>query len=658
VTDEFLSEVDPVSTGVGLGSELGTGWTQPLRAKYITSLDNRLVLGNIKDYPELDIVLRANEGVSSVTAANLSGKKFLFKKDTTDSGTSTDMVNRAEYEFMTSGAVTITPNTDIASTSSNFTVTTATVVAAGDWVYLYHAAAAADNELNFAGWFQVASTNSGVDFTVDFSGHGRASGGGAAADVDRFVSATTKSDIPVWLGTDGNRNTVDANVINEFTAMSRLANAINTTMRMTDTTLASPDMTSFVPWIVAQAGNDVGLGRLIIRQESTVSATLAVVLPAAITGASVFVKGLKQAASAEVDATEEVFQSRILVSYRSNPELFDNPFGEESNSDSVIDINSADGQEITGIIPFFGEAVFGSGQVEALLVVFKTNSIYLVDITSGNISKIQSRGLGCAAPDSIAATRDGIMFVNDSGIYRLNRNQSISYVGRAVERIFQDDINQDQLALLRGHHYGVGRQYKLSVPIGSSQTRNNQVLVYDHQREQAQSAVEEGAWSRFTNHPATGWANLASDAFFSTTNGQIFRIRNAGDSTDYRDDAAAVDQMIILLKANAFGTPGSRKVVSNIVSHFQLRNSSITGTELLVSPDLDGVFASAGTFTLTKGSNNKVETVKSSLPRRRLTYIQLKYTNATKDEDVVLTGVDYQAALLNVKGIPESGETT
>jgi hypothetical protein len=425
---------------------------------------------------------------------------------------------------------------------------------------------------------------------------------------------------------------------------------------MADTTLSSPAQTTFVPWMIAQAGNDIGIGRLRVRQERDFANTIAVVLPAAITGATLFVKGIKQAAAAEVDATEEVFQSRILASYRDNPELFDNPQGDSSNSDSVIDINSADGQEITGIIPFFGDAVFGAGQQEAILVVFKTNSIYLVDIGTGQASKIQSRGLGCTAPHSIASTRDGIMFVNDSGIYRLNRNQSISYIGRAVERLFEDDVNSDQLAQMVGHHYGVGRQYKLSVPVGSTQTTNNQVLVYDHQREQAEGATEEGAWSRFTNHPATGWANLGNAAFFSTTTGQVFQVRNAGDLTDYRDDADAVDEMVIVLRANDFGAPGARKIVQSIVSHFQLRNSSMAGTTLLISPDLDGEFTSAGSFSLTKGANNKVETVKSSLPRRRLTYIQIKYTNSTKDEDVILTGVDYHAALLNVKGIPERGE--
>ena len=735
IEDEYLnsSMLDSVAIGTGVGIELGTGWTQPPRAKYVTSLDNRLVLANVKDYDELDIKFRSDDSLRAIDVANLSGKKLLFKKDTTDSASTTNMIDRVNYEFVTSGNHAIAPGA-ITRDSTSFTVTPAAghTLVAGDWVYLYHSRVEIDNHLDFAGWWQVASVSTTVSFTIDYANsitlltsktvsavntgtdvittsasHGlvvnhrvvfsgadlpdplvagtiyyvvsvpsttefavSTTQGGTAVNLidagtgtrtlirdwhaDQYVSTTTTKDVPVWLGTDGNLGMVGANILNEVSAMTRLASAINATMRMTDTSLASPNMATFVPWMIASAGNGFGGGRVVIRQEKPFTTTMSVKLPAAeITGASMFVNGVKRVAAAEIDATTRAMQSRVLLSYRNYPEIFDRPFSDEGQGVSVVDVNSADGQEITGVIPFFGDSVFGQGTSESTLAVFKTNSIYLVDIYTRAKSKIQSRGLGCTAPHSIAATRDGIMFVNNSGIYRLNRDQSISYIGGSVERIFQDEVNQDQLDLLRGHHYGVGRQYKLSVPI-DDETRNSQVLVYDHQRESNEG--QEGAWSRFTNHPATGWTNLEKDAFFATTNGQVFKIRTTGTETDFRDDAAAVDEMVILLKANALGAPGSRKIIANVVSHFHLRTTSMVGTELEVSSDLDGEFESAGTFTLIKGQNNKVETVKSSLPTRRLTYIQLRYINSTKDEEVILAGIEFTASLLNVKGIKESGE--
>lgn len=652
--DEFLTTLDSINTALK-GIEVGSAWTQPLRAKYITSTDNRLILGNVKDYPQLDMVLSADAGLGTINAAALDTKKLLLKRDSTSSASDTDMVDVAEYEFVDGGAVTITPNTDIANDATTFTVTsTSHGRVAGDWVYMYHNAAGTVNSLTYAGWWQINSADTNT-FTIKANMNTAAS----ANDVDRFVSATQEdskyANIPVWLGTDGNYNQVDGNDDNEVNAMFRLAAAINASMRMADTSLSSPDQTSFVPWVIASAGSEFRGGQLILRQEKVEATTMEMTVPAAVTNATWFVNDISRTAADEVSAASQLFPSRVLISYKNFPETFDNPAGLAIESDSAVDVNAADGQDITGIIPFFGSSTFGSGQVEESLVVFKTNSIYLLDVRTREVQKIQSRGLGCTAPYSIASTRDGIMFANNSGIYRLNRNQSITYVGKNMEKLYQDDVNRDQLSVMTGHHYAVGRQYKLSLPVGASQTTNNQVYVYDHQREGQQQ--ELGAWTRFTNHPVTGWANQGNDAFFGTTDGQVMSIRRVGDETDYRDDASAIS-MIAILRAEDFGVPGSRKIVGSITSHFQLRRSSMTGTELSISADLDGSFSSAGTFTLTKDSTIKVGNALSSLPRRRLSYLQMKYTNSTKDEDVVLAGIDFNVALLSEKGVPDRASTT
>ena len=556
---------------------------------------------------------------------------------------------------MTSGGVTIDPALHIANTSSTFTVTKAGHgLEAGDWVYMYHAVAGTINSLTYAGWWQINTPTSSSQFTIKANMNTTAT----AADVNRYITATAPNfeNIPVWLGTDGNLNQVGANTINESSAMARLANAINASMRATDTTISSPVQTAFVPWMIANAGSEYNAGQLVVRQEKAGATTLEVVLPsitAATNKATMYVGGALKDASAEVSATTKTFNSRVLISYAKYPEIFDNPFGDDG--DSVVDINSADGQEITGIIPFFGDSVFGSGQSEGALVVFKTNSIYLLDLNTRDVTKIQSQGLGCTAPFSIAQTKDGIMFANNSGVYRLNRNQTISYAGQGIERLFTDSVNRDQLAIMQGHHYGIGSQYKLSVPFGITQTVNNRVMVYDHQRE---GKSEYGAWAQFTNHPATGWANLGNDAFFGSTSGGVFSIRRVGNSTDYRDDAAAVAEMVVILRAEDFDNPGSRKTVNSIVSHFHTRYSSMLGTELLSSVDLDGDFTSAGTFTFTKAGNDKIKTARSSIAVRKMVYLQLKYTNSTKDEGVRLTGVDYRVALMTDKGVVESSETS
>jgi hypothetical protein len=376
-----------------------------------------------------------------------------------------------------------------------------------------------------------------------------------------------------------------------------------------------------------------------------------VVLPAAITDAQIFVNQILRAAAAEISATTKVYPSRVLVSYPNFPELFNDP--NNADSQQVIDVNSSDGQQITGMIPFFGSSTFGSGLVESTLFVFKTNSVYLLDVTTGALSKLQSRGLGCTAPYSIAQTQDGIMFANESGPFKLNRDQTIVPAGEPLERIWEDTVNTDQVAKMTGHHFGVGQKYKLSVPAGSA-AENSLVMVYDHKREGKDQ--QYGAWTKYDNHPSTGWCNLGDASFFASTSGDVFSVRNLGDATDYRDDASAIT-MTILYRALDFGAAGKRKVVNNVTSHFQLRKSDMDGTTLSISTDLDGSFSSAGTFTLTNSTGVKGKSAQSSLPKRRFEYLQLKYVNSTKDEDVVLAGVSFEVGGLTTEGIPQQNQS-
>lgn len=649
-TDEsLLQSGDEDTTMVALlGGELGTAWEQPPRAKYLTTVNNRLVLANIKDYQQLDITMRKQAAAASVTVANLDTFTFLFRKDSTDTSTTTNMVDRATYEFVDSGAVTIDPSTDIARDATTFTITeTSHGLVVGNWVYLFHAAAGADNDLHFAGWYQIASKTDDT-FTFNFANSFTPS----AADVDRYVTATTKTNIPVWLGTDGNYNNKYGNDSGSYERLAaiRLANAINASMVTCDTAVSG--QTTFVPWLTAHAGGEYGVGQVVVRQPKYASDTMEVVLGTIPTNVDLYVNNVKRASSAQVSANSLLFPSRVLISYENHPETFDAPTAAlQEDSDSVVDVNSADGEEIIGVVPFFGESAFGGSQVESLVVVFKTNSVYLLDVKTRAVQKIDSQGLGCTAPYSIAPTRNGIMFANLSGVYRLNRNLTISYVGKFVERYWRDTVNAAQLSLATGHNYGIGRQYKLSVPIDDD-TANSVVLVYDHTREGQDQ--ELGAWTKFTNHPATGWANLDDDSYFASSTGQVFKIRQANDSSDFRDDAEAVDTMVILLKAMDAGLPGLRKR-AQVVGHMRMDKSDVTATMITAAVDLSTEFSAAGTISATLGAK-KGETFVVSLPVPKFTYLQLKFTNAVKDENFVLAGIDLYVASLTIHGVKDREE--
>jgi hypothetical protein len=668
--DSLLTELDDVNTAL-LGAEIGTGWSEPVRCKYITSLEGRLILGNIKNYPDLDIQLRSPTGNAMLAAdfVTSGSSKWLFKKDSSDVGTVTDMVNRVNYQMVgTGGAISIS---GISNTSSTFTITATNTLSVGNWVYLYHSTVALKNSLTYAGWWQVSSATSG-NFTVK-AGMNVAAG---AHEVDSFVVATDPKDVPVLIGLDGNYSMDNGNVSDpstdpyEFVAMRRLANAMNCSMVVTDRTVVP----GFLPWLVANAGNEFSAGELVVRQHTVFSTFLEVTLDSSIGSLfDVFVNDLKRDASEQVSAQEALFPSRILISFKNYPEIFDSPTAIlDTDSLSAIDVNPDDGQEITGIIPFFSTSAFKASQTEGVLVVFKSNSIYLISIDNkfvqGQqiIQKLDSRGLGCTAPKSIANTDKGIIFANNSGIFRLNRDLSILFVGRFIDRIWQNNVNRNSLDEMVGHHYAFGQKYKLSVPYGTA-VKNSVVLVYDHTRELYDKYVGGlgygskydnllGAWTRYDNHAATGWANLNADAFFGTTGGQVYSIRNTGEVSDFRDDTEAIN-MEVIYKALDFGDPSRRKLCYGIVTHVKVLTDTL-GLTLYSSTDMHNQWEFVGAVPTPTKTDRKILSLRSTIPNRRFLWLQVKYVDNVKDEPVQLAEIDFVVAGLSYRGVTSAAEVT
>lgn len=658
--DTDLTQLDVVNTALK-GAEIGTTWSDPLRAKYVTSIGNKLVLGNIRDYPQLDVQIVGDATVSNATFA---GDNLLFRRDNTDSGTSTDMVNRVRYEWVNGFTGTVS-NFTPGVNSFSFDTSIATSAATGDWIYLTYATVSiTGRQLEYSGWWQISAV-SGVTVTVNLVG-----AAAAAAYPDSYAIATDPTDVPVLLGVDGSMGMVNGDSFDTFDAMRRMSMAINTTMRMVDVSLSG--MEEFSPWLQSRGGNDLTpAGRLLLRQPRSDGSTIEIV--PTFSGYNLFVNSIKRITGAQISATVRTFPSRILISYENYPEIFDNPTSIlDVDSDSAIDINSADGQDVTGIIPFFGEAAFGAAQQSAILVVFKTNSIYLVDLnekTAGRnpVQRIETEGLGCTAPYSIAVTKNGIMFANESGIYCLRRNQAIQYIGRYMERNWTERVDLDALSIAQGHHYGVGRAYKLSVPLdetvdpSTGYVENSEVYLYNHTAE-AEGGL--GAWSRYDNHPSTGWANLASNAFFGTTLGRVFSIRNEGQVSDYRDDATGIE-FLLDPRPNDFGNSGIRKVVDKIVVHYRTGARNI-GTEVLYALDTEEEFQSTTPLIIPAGTtgtgmddsvSQAVPTVSHSVGRRRCIYFGVRITNGTLDENLEIAGLTYRVGGLQEKGILQAAQT-
>lgn len=674
-SDEVLVDLDAALTSIR-GDQLGGNLSQPLLAQYVTTAANRLVLANVQGFPQLDIKFSTSASDSASLATRLAGKRLLFRKDNTDAATTSDNSSRIAVEFKSSSLAVSGISFDGIDVFS-FTTAAHTLTAPGQWVYLFSNGSPRYTEVT--GWFQVQTVSDSTHFTIKLPSNDGAGSIPVPDNVNRVCIATAPADLPVYIGTDDqNYQYTSGNDGLLINAMLRAANALNAAQRMTDPTLVP----GFVPWLTARGGGDADFNQLLVSQPKVLTTSMEVLLPTVgpLEDLQLFVNSIKRDSEAQAGAFSNVFPSRILVSYPDYPEVFDNPLATlDSQSESAVDVNPADGQQITGVIPFFGDSAFGAALQSGVVVVFKTRSIYIIDLAAkaagqNPVQKIESQGLGCTAPFSLAPTRDAIMFANESGIFRLNKSLQVEFVGQSLDRAYRSDVNKDQLSLAHGHHYALGRLYKLSFPVGTN-TKNSDVFVYNHTREYNAVSYNSytpggfGSWTRYDSHPVTGWANFQGvDSLFGTTFGRVMSVRRAGDDTDYRDDAAAISAFA-LLRADCLGLDSVRKKLANIILYFRspVGNSTLNShAELAI--DLTKDFDSLDSFTLlaqnsppdglSDTTGSKIKGLRFSSDKRYFTWAQIRVSNNGKDEGMELVRSVFVVASSDVrKGIREAADT-
>ena len=613
------------------GLELAVQAQGPVRAGFVSSANNRLILGNLKSYPRFDTTFGK---VNSASAAVLDGIDLTFDASYSV-GSTTPTVESLKFKILDGSEDVRTVSTLVdVSGRLGFTASGAALPTDLDWVYLYHATTGVSKDLDLCGWYHVRSISTNritLDITYDAS----------ITLPSSCIIVANANEIPVFLGTDGNYGTIEGNSAGDISKASlRLSMAINAI----NTQLARPLFT-------ASSGNDYNLGQIFIEQPyaGVGDSTITVTNPNA-TSTNVFMNGILRSNADVVDSDVLLYPSRVMQSYENFPEMFDNPtIKYDGGSVSVRDVNAQDGQSVASGLPFFGDSTFGSGRLNDVFVVFKSNSIYVYNTSDQAYQKLDSRGLGCTAPKSVATTRNGIMFANESGLYRLNRDLSVAYVGELIERTWKDGVNKSAIAEVVGHQYRGDRKYKVSVPTTGNSYSNN-VLVYDHDSEGVNTKY--GAWSKYDAHNVTMWANLDEDAYFGSFKGQVYKLRDAGDSSDFRDDEDAIT-VEWKYKAEDFGAPHRRKLIHKGFIEFQLDHTNLTGVELFSRTNLKGSYTSCGTITETQSDADYVP-VRFSLADRKGVNVQMKLTHNVKDEEVVIVGISWVVGGLETTGVSEA----
>ncbi len=540
----------------------------------------------------------------------------------------------------------------------------------GDWVYIYNSTKDAANSISYAGWHQITAV-AATTITINYLHNN------AAETVDSLIFASNPTDVPVLLGIDGNRDTRSDSIsqlLNPVSSMvKRLGEAINCTMRVCQEE-------GFTPWLMANYGGEYASGQILIRKPRIDDYIPEIEIPNLSGSIQPFINGLLRAPESFASMTEKLFPSRIIQSYPNFPELFLEPTSITDKSmqygpivnfqptgpvvGMVRDVNSSDGQQITGIIPLFGEsstAASNGSQNEGLILTFKQNSVYVFNSENNNKpQKLDTEGKGCTAPYSITTSKDGIVFVNDSGIYSITHTLRFRYLGEKLERLFLEGINKDYLDLITSSNSPLDRKVRISYPV-SGETSNSEVFSYDHTRETQDTP---GAWSQYDNINATGWANLSSIPCYGSTGGRVFSQRATDTNTDYRQDDQSIN-MSVISRALDFGDSAARKAVISITSHFRTIVDSTT-TMMYTATELSDQFTQTDGFVIDEQTNSTglsdrfnqaITSLRASINRRKFLYLQVKYVNDTIDEPMEISGIGFRVALLSNRGTVENADS-
>jgi hypothetical protein len=641
-----------MSAQLGYTSTILTEIDQPPKAKYITATGGKMIMANC--YTQPNTIVKFVES-SSTSLEALKDKIVTIAHNTeTPIPVSFKFVNLATGTNFYIGNVANTSTAPFNTTTSGLygkrlgysnsgvspvTLTSSTTMTAlfsvsAGYGYFMPLKSGVTNigELTGGFWCNIISTGTSVVFTANGIDTTYAKYGLL------FYSA---SSIPVYIGKDYSYGQADGNAnINDFNNYSlnkysirRLSHAINWYMSGV-----------VVPFLSTHATKEYGDNTIVFEQSLPTGYQVQLTLPD-VDNASWSIDGKDYESVTSVFISNKHLGSRIIVSPKNYPETFIAPYVEEENSSEfaphVIDINSNDGQEITGIIPFFGESVFGSGTRESTLVVFKPNHIYLVDINSkdGSYVKLDSGNRGCTVTNSLVETKNGVMFTNELGIYRLNRDQTISYIGEKIDRLWKANVNPTDLYRYGAINNKINQKFIMNI-------NKTTTVVYDYVSE-VDRRNPYGSWTVYNNMPSTAWYDLYNNIYFGTSTGQVMKQRTYNSVLDYRDDAQPVSSTVTTAPLH-FGGQGSEKFFANIMVHYFNNKQALSGIELQVALDYSSSFVSLGVIDI-PANDKTITTLKYSLPFKRGESIQLKFLSSTIDTNLAVAGVSSSVAIVSDK---------
>lgn len=205
---------------------------------------------------------------------------------------------------------------------------------------------------------------------------------------------------------------------------------------------------------------------------------------------------------------------RLVVPFQYNVSSTPDTYTDRGQRDEIIFSNGLDPEtydDLNGKFrPNAGTADFIVGMhsfAQDQLLVFMRNSIHLISGTSNlkasSVSLITSE-VGCVAKNSIVQVGNNILFLSDNGVYGVSFQDLYNLRGNdfplsePIEKTIRS-INKDAWSKSVGVYYD--NKYYLAVPVGTGQTSNNRVIIYNFLNKQWESvdSVDSTAGFDFDN---------------------------------------------------------------------------------------------------------------------------------------------------------------
>ncbi len=628
VDDLLLSELDPISTAL-LGEEVGRFWSQPIAAKTTLAAGNQLLVANLQGEPQIETLFQETPG-ESIVAADLHNFSMLIKKDPEDAAITGDIENRIGVICKASGAVTITSITDGVFTKVAHGLTD------DKWIYLFHSATATDLDLSYCGWFQVNALT--VD-TFSLIGSGFFVSDGSKTDVDSYIVGDDAF-IPVWLGTDYNYSQVDNNtgLATRF-APRRIADAINFVSAYSkyNDKITYP---YYSPFVTAEAGGDFPLGTLNFKfkNAATIPSLTVGTIP---TELRFIAQSIIRTSADVIGAISYLFPSRVGVSYPNYGEVFDDLSALTPTTKRVIDVNPADKDEIIRLATFLGQSIFGAATFDQLVIVFKKYRIYALDLITGEYKQLNTKTIGAVDAHSITETEKGLLFTSTTGIYRLNLDLKVEFIGRDLQKT-AELVGPTQVSTI---NYASTKLSIVSIYDEEDQTYKTLVYNYD-----VNVLTGIDSWSEFTNLKPQVFCNLQTLTMFGSEEGKVFQFRDYNSSEDFSDNGASINYKIRFRPEN-FGYAAVRKSMLDVGVQFN-PTGTMENVEVSIGTELRQTFLPMDRVTITEEIGSL--SIRFTPPVREATYYQLQIECNVAYSALEIAGVSYYAAVLGAAGTVES----